>query len=143
MLTELAVERVEFACGRCWLEWSADYDIQHYRDEVGDDWEYVYRDGVPVASPYTPAGAPPCPRCGRRWVGRIVARRTIPTPPGAAHTPRLKIIDRSSHRSERHGAPLLGADAHVQPEPLGPPPDEEASFDDTTLRDDWRRDVTG
>jgi hypothetical protein len=126
VITEMAVERVEFTCGRCWHEWSADYDVQQYRDEQGGQWEYFSRDGTPVPSPYTPAGAPPCPICGRRWVGRILARRPVPMPPGATHTPRLQITDASGHRSERHGARLLGSAAHVQPEPLGPPAEESS-----------------
>jgi hypothetical protein len=125
MITEMALERVEFTCGKCWYQWSVDYDVQHYRDEQGG-WEYFSRDGLPVVSPYTPAGAVPCPACGRRWVGRLLARRPIPAPPGPAGTPRQTILDAAAHRSERHGAPLLGATAHSQPEQLGSP-DERAA----------------
>lgn len=116
MITELAVERVEFTCGHCWHKWSVDYDVQHYRDENGDEWEYFTRDGDGVASPYEPQGAPPCPICGRRWVGRLAARRPIPVPPGPDGVPRLRITapgDR--HRADRHAAPPLEADAHEQP----------------------------
>lgn len=124
MIIELAVERAEFTCGHCWHQWSLDYDVQHYRDdEDGREWEYFSRDGIPVDSPYTPAGAPPCPECGRHWVGRILARRLIPIPPGGQGTPRHAIADLSAHRPERHGAPLLAAHGHAQPEQLGPPPD--------------------
>ncbi|POX42831.1 hypothetical protein C3486_02795 [Streptomyces sp. Ru73] len=122
MIIELAVERVQFTCGHCWHEWSTDYDVQQYKDAENGEWEYFSRDGVAVASPYTPAGAPPCPQCGRRWVGRIIARRPIPPPPGPAGTPRQRIAGTAGHRPERHGAPLLGADAHAQPGKL-PPPD--------------------
>ncbi|MEU2231475.1 hypothetical protein [Streptomyces vietnamensis] len=121
MITELALERVQFTCGHCWHEWSTDYDVQQYRDDQGGDWEYFSRDGVAVPSPYTPAGAAPCPRCGRRWVGRILARRRIPTVPGPADTPRESIVDAPGHRPERYGAPLLGASAHNQPQQFGPP----------------------
>jgi hypothetical protein len=122
MITELAVERVEFACGHCWHQWSVDFDVQQWRDEEnGEEWEYFSRDGIPAASPYTPAGAVPCPACGRHWVGRIVARRPVALPPGPEQTPRHQILDAAEHRSERSGAPLLGAEAHTQPEQLGPP----------------------
>ncbi|MEV6210738.1 hypothetical protein [Kitasatospora sp. NPDC051914] len=110
---------MEFTCGHCWHQWSCDYDVQHYRDDGGSDWEYFSRDGIAVDSPYTPAGAPPCPRCGRHWVGRLLARRLIPTPPGPAGTPRRHVA--AGHRPERHGAPQLAAQAHAQPEQPGPP----------------------
>jgi hypothetical protein len=116
MIIELAVERVEFTCGHCWHRWSLDYDVQYYQDEHGQDWEYFYRDGIGVISPYTPDGAPPCPRCGRRWVGHLLARRPVPLPPGSAGTPRHKVTDLTDNRPERHAAPLLGAAAHQQPE---------------------------
>ncbi|THA46371.1 hypothetical protein [Streptomyces sp. A1136] len=127
MITELAVERVAFACGGCWNEWSTDYDVQHYRDADGRHWEYFSCDGVPVPSPYTPRGAVPCPRCGRRWVGRVLARRIVPRPPGETDTPREEILSHAGHRPERHGARPLGASAHSQPEQPGPPPHEVAA----------------
>ncbi|WP_261800909.1 hypothetical protein [Streptomyces sp. PBH53] len=64
MITEVAVERVEFTCGSCWHRWSVDYDVQRYRDDSGQEWEYFYRDNVAVPDPYTPAGAPACEHCG-------------------------------------------------------------------------------
>ncbi|MGW0390493.1 hypothetical protein ACWDYJ_06245 [Streptomyces sp. NPDC003042] len=121
MITALALERVEFTCGRCWHDWSIDYDVQQYSDDGGGTWEYFSCDGIAVPSPYTPAGASPCPVCGRHWVGRLLARRLIPAAPGAADTPREKITDAARHRPERRGAPLLGSAAHAQPEQLGPP----------------------
>lgn len=103
VITELAVERVEFTCGHCWNQWSLDYDIQRYRNGEGGDWEYFSRDGIAVASLYTPAGALPCPVCGRRWVGRILARRPILSPPGPTGTPRQSVTDGEGHRSCRGG----------------------------------------
>ncbi|PZT70694.1 hypothetical protein DN402_33365 [Streptomyces sp. SW4] len=115
MITELAVERVEFTCGHCWHKWSVDYDVQSYRDEQGQEWEYFTRDGHPVPSPYDAAGAPPCPLCGRRWVGRLAARRPVPVAPGAADAPRYRISVPGEHRPDRRTAPPLEADAHDQP----------------------------
>ncbi|MFE0332232.1 hypothetical protein ACFW08_36635 [Streptomyces sp. NPDC058960] len=115
MITELAVERVEFTCGSCWHRWSVDYDVQRSTDGHGDEWEYFYRDNTPVPSPYTLEGAPPCVHCGRRWVGRLVARRPVPLP-GGADAPRSPVPGDGSHRPERHDAPMLPADAHSQPE---------------------------
>jgi hypothetical protein len=119
VITELGVERVEFTCGRCWTEWSIDFDVQHYQNDDGD-WEYFSCDGVAAQSPYTPAGARPCPNCGHRWVGRVIARRSVPVPPGPAESPRQRIDDMGGHRPERHGAPLLGARSHTQPGQPGP-----------------------
>ncbi|MFI9819579.1 hypothetical protein ACIHFC_03735 [Streptomyces sp. NPDC052013] len=116
MITELAVERVEFTCGHCWHKWSADYDVQYYRDDNGDEWEYFTRDGIAVSSPYDLQGAPACPICGRHWVGRLIARRPVPVPPGTSGTPRSRItVPRDQHRTDRHTAPPLEADAHDQP----------------------------
>ncbi|MFJ9770355.1 hypothetical protein ACIRVF_03830 [Kitasatospora sp. NPDC101157] len=114
MITELALERVEFTCGHCWHQWSVDYDVQQYRDAAGNTWEYFSRDGNPIDSPYTPAGALPCPACGRHWVGRLAARRPIPAAPGPDGTPRQAVV--AGHRPERHGAPLLTAADHAQPQ---------------------------
>ncbi|MFI8194810.1 hypothetical protein ACIF8T_39990 [Streptomyces sp. NPDC085946] len=115
MITELAVERAEFTCGSCWHRWSVDYDVQRYRDDSGDEWEYFYRDNTPVDSPYTPQGAPPCEHCGRRWVGRLVARRPVPLS-GDIEAPRSRIPAGGGHRPERHFAPMLHAAGHLQPE---------------------------
>jgi hypothetical protein len=114
VITELAVERVEFTCGHCWHRWSADYDVQRYVDDRGREWESFYRDNVGVASPYTPEGAPPCPHCARRWVGRLVARRPVPLP-GGPDVPRSRVPDTGEHRPERHSAPLLSAADHRRP----------------------------
>jgi hypothetical protein len=114
VITELAVERVEFTCGACWHRWSVDYDAQRYLDGRGDEWEYFYRDNTAVPSPYTPEGAPPCAHCGRRWVGRLVARRPVPLS-GAPEAPRSLVPTEGVHRPERHTAPLLEAGGHPQP----------------------------
>ncbi|MDH6125668.1 hypothetical protein [Kitasatospora sp. GP82] len=116
MITELAVERVEFTCGHCWHSWSADYDVQHYRDEEGNDWEYFSHDGIPVASPYSPDGAPACPGCHRHWVGHLTARRLVPLPDEEPTRPRTGVIgDPAQHRPERHAAPQLSGTSHQQP----------------------------
>jgi len=84
MITELAVERVEFTCGHCWHGWSAEYDVLRHRDEDGTEHEQFSRDGIPVASPYSADGAPACPSCHRHWVGHLADRRVVPIPEGAA-----------------------------------------------------------
>ena len=119
MITELAVERVEFTCGTCWHHWSVDYDVQRNMDGRGEEWEYFYRDNTAVPSPYTPEGAPPCEHCGRHWVGHLVARRPVPLP-GTSDAPRSRIPPEGLHRPERLLAPLLGADGHPQPPRDGP-----------------------
>ncbi|WP_051970710.1 hypothetical protein [Kitasatospora azatica] len=90
MITERAVEHVEFTCGHCWHQWSADYEVQHYRDEDGSDWENFSHDGVPAGSPYSTEGAPACPECHRHWVGHLTSRHLLPLSvdprhPTAAH----------------------------------------------------------
>ncbi|MFH8386731.1 hypothetical protein ACH4E7_38395 [Kitasatospora sp. NPDC018058] len=105
MVTELALERVEFTCGHCWHQWSTGYEAQHYCDDDGRDREYFVRGGTPVDSPYTPEGALPCPECERPWVGHLLARRLIPTPLGLHGTPRQPIADVAGHRPDRHARP--------------------------------------
>ena len=117
MITELAVERVEFTCGQCWHHWSVDYDVQHYRDDDGTDWEYFSHDGIGAASPYTPDGGVPCPQCGRHWVGHLVARRLVPLAGSPGASPRHRIPDRESHRPERHEAPLLSGTLRPEAHP--------------------------
>ncbi|MET9909386.1 hypothetical protein ABZZ74_21705 [Streptomyces sp. NPDC006476] len=116
MITELAVERVEFTCGSCWHRWSVDYDVQRWRDALDAEWEVFYRDNTAVPSPYTPQGAPPCAHCGRHWVGRLVARRPVPLP-GDDEAPRSRVLAEGGHRPERHTAPMLHAADHPQPQP--------------------------
>lgn len=72
-------------------------------------------DNTAVPSPYRPS-APPCEHCGRRWVGRLVARRPVPLP-GDAEAPRSCVPAQGGHRPERHTAPMLHAAGHPQPQP--------------------------
>ncbi|MBC2868562.1 hypothetical protein [Streptomyces mexicanus] len=125
MITELAVERVEFTCGSCWHRWSVDYDVQRYQDALDAEWEVFYRDNMVVPSPYTPQGAPPCEHCGRRWVGRLVARRPVPLPD--AEGPRSRVPAEGGHRPERHTAPMLHAAGHPQPHARTGQPSTETS----------------
>ncbi|MFF7353861.1 hypothetical protein ACFZA1_14580 [Streptomyces filipinensis] len=126
MITELAVERVEFTCGSCWHRWSVDYDVQRYRDALDAEWEVFYRDNAGVPSPYTPQGAPPCEHCGRRWVGRLVARRPVPLP-GDAEAPRSHVLAQGADRPERHTAPMLHSAGHPQPQTGAAPPSTKPS----------------
>ncbi|MER6978467.1 hypothetical protein [Streptomyces carpinensis] len=126
MITQLAVERVEFACGSCWHRWSVDYDVQRYRDALDAEWEVFYRDNTAVASPYTPQGAPPCEHCGRRWVGRLVARRPVPLP-GGTGAPRSPVPAEGGHRPERHTAQMLHAAGPPQPPSQADQPPTELS----------------
>lgn len=81
MITDIAVERVEFCCPEShWLS-VVDYDVVLYVDADGDTWEFFSVNGVPTPSPYTVDGAPLCPVCHRAMTGSPVARRFIPVPP--------------------------------------------------------------
>jgi hypothetical protein len=110
MITEIAVERVEFRCPESHWCAQADYDLVLYQDAVGDIWELYSLDGVPTPSPYTVDGAPFCPECHRAVVGRPVARRFVPTPgedgrpPGR---PGRSVGDLGRYRDEREDLPLL------------------------------------
>jgi hypothetical protein len=88
MITDIAVERVEFRCPEGHWESCVDYDVVLYVDAEGDTWEFYSVDGVPTPSPYYIDGAPFCPVCHRAVRGRPAARRVIPVPPGAPGTPR-------------------------------------------------------
>jgi hypothetical protein len=81
MITDIAVEEVEFRCRESHWQDCAEYDVVFYTDAEGDTWEFYSLDGVPVMSPYTVDGAPLCPVCRRTVPGRPVARRVIPVPP--------------------------------------------------------------
>ncbi|WP_458088603.1 hypothetical protein [Streptomyces spinosirectus] len=95
-----------------------DYDVQRFRDALDAEWEVFYRDNTAVVSPYTLRGAPPCEHCGRRGVGRLLARRPVPLP-GDAETPRSRVPAAGGHRPERHTAQMLHAAGHPQPHPGG------------------------
>ena len=115
------MERLEFTCGHCWRQWSVDFDVQRHTGSDSAEWEYFALDGHPAESPYTPRGALPCPGCGRHWVGRLLARRPVPVPPGPGGTPREAVTDPVGHRRERRHAPMLAARDHRQPVQPGPP----------------------
>jgi hypothetical protein len=113
---ELAVERVEFICGRCQHRWLVDYDVQHCEDDAGMVWEYFAHDGMRDLSPYTLEGAQPCPNCGRLCVGRLAARRDVPLPPVSTTTePRYLVADSTTHRPDRQSVPPLPSHTARQP----------------------------
>lgn len=107
MITDIAVERVEFRCPDSHWQSMVDYDVVLYLDADGDTWEFFSVDGVPTPSPYTIDGARFCPVCHRAVPGKPVARRFIPVPPGDDRTPRQAVSDPEKHRAERHDLPLL------------------------------------
>ncbi|GAA2230834.1 hypothetical protein GCM10010104_25660 [Streptomyces indiaensis] len=53
------------------------------------EWEVFYRDNTAALLPVPPQGPPLCEHCGRRWVGRLMARRPLPLP-GDAEAPRSR-----------------------------------------------------
>ncbi|GHB49046.1 hypothetical protein GCM10010377_45030 [Streptomyces viridiviolaceus] len=69
MITELAVERLEFTCGQQ-VERRLRRAVLPRRER--DEWEYFGLDGHGVPSLYDPEGAPPCPICGGCWVGNLI-----------------------------------------------------------------------
>ena len=107
MITDIAVERVEFRCPDSHWQSMVDYDVVLYLDADGDTWEFFSVDGVPTPSPYPIDGARFCPVCHRAVPGKPVARRFIPVPPGDDRTPRQAVSAPEKHRAERHGLPLL------------------------------------
>ncbi|MFF7892354.1 hypothetical protein ACFZDI_10600 [Streptomyces sp. NPDC007907] len=86
------------------------------------EWEVFYRDNTAALLPVPPQGPPLYEHCGRRWVGRLMARRPLPLP-GDAEAPRSRSRSRSrvpaegGHRPKRHTAPTLHAAGHPQPQP--------------------------
>ena len=106
MLTDIAVERVEFRCPESHWQSIVDYDVVTYADADGDEFEFYSKDGVPTLSPYTIDGAPLCPVCHRAVVGTPVARRLIPVPPGDDRRPRHRVSNGKAHRAQRRIVPL-------------------------------------
>ncbi len=109
MITDIAVERVEFRCPESHWQSDVDYDVVTYADADGAEFEFYSTDGVPTLSPYTIDGAPLCPVCHRALVGTPVARRLIPVPPGDDGRPRQPVSDGETHRAQRRNVPLLPA----------------------------------
>ena len=62
MITDIAVEEVEFRYAQSHWRDRAEYDVVSYTDAEGGNWDFYSLDGVPVLSPYTVDGAPIC-RC--------------------------------------------------------------------------------
>lgn len=107
MITDIAVERVEFRCPESHWRSVVDYDVVTYTDADGADIEFYSKDGVPALSPYTVGGAPLCPVCHRAVVGTPIARRLIPVPPGDDRRPRQRVFNGEAHRAQRRNVPLL------------------------------------
>jgi hypothetical protein len=107
VITDIAVERVEFRCPESHWQSVADYDVVTYADTDGAEFEFYSKDGVPTLSPYTIDGAPLCPVCHRAVVGAPVARRLIPVPPGDDGRPRQPMSDVETRRAQRWDMPLL------------------------------------
>ena len=115
MITDIAVERVEFRCPESHWQCVVDYDVVLHVDAEGDVWEFFSVDGVPTPSPYTVDGAPICPICHRVVVGTPVARRFIPVPPGDDRRPRQPVSDLETRRAQRDHVPLLSGTSTSYP----------------------------
>lgn len=106
MISDIAVERVEFRCPESHWHSVADFDVVFYVDPEGGTWEFYSVDGVPSPSPYTLDGAPLCPVCARAVPGRLIARRLIPVPPGDDSRPRSAGPDPENRQAQRRDVPL-------------------------------------
>lgn len=115
MITDIAVERVEFRCPDSHWQSVVDYDVVVYVDADGATWEFFSVNGVLTPSPYTIDGAPLCPVCHRAVPGNPVARRFISVPPGDDRRPRRRVSDPEVHRAERHKVPLLSGTSTPYP----------------------------
>ncbi|WP_214370007.1 hypothetical protein [Pseudonocardia sp. H11422] len=80
MISEIALDTVEFRCPWAHPGSSGEYHVVHYEDAEGGDYEFFSVRGVPVPSPYTLDGAPVCPDCGVLVPGRLIARRYLEMP---------------------------------------------------------------
>ena len=128
MITDIAVERVEFRCPESHWQSVVDYDVVLYVDADGTTWEFFSVDGVSAPSPYTADGAPLCPICHRVVVGTPVARRYIPVPPGDDRTPRQPVSDLETHRAQRRDMPLLSGAPTPTPNPSADPDPQGAQI---------------
>jgi hypothetical protein len=115
VITDIAVERVEFRCPDSHWQSVVDYDVVVYVDADGATWEFFSVNGVLTPSPYTIDGAPLCPVCHRAVPGNPVARRFIPVPPGDDRGPRRRVADPEIHSGR--AAPGAVAVRHVNPLP--------------------------
>jgi hypothetical protein len=121
MITDIAVERVEFRCPESHWQSVVDYDVVLYVDAEGDTWQFFSVDGVPTLSPYTVDGAPLCPICHRVVVGAPVARRFIPVPPGDDRRPRQLASDPKTQRAQWRDVPLLPSTSTSMPDQSAAP----------------------
>jgi hypothetical protein len=128
VITDIAVERVEFRCPESHWQSVVDYDVVLYLDADGTAWEFFSVDGVSTPSPYTVDGAPFCPICHRVVVGTPVARRDIPVPPGDGRTPRQPVSDLEAHRAQRRDMPLLPGALTPTPNPSADPDPQGAQI---------------
>ncbi|MBY8889448.1 hypothetical protein K7472_32120 [Streptomyces sp. PTM05] len=74
-MVEREVELIEFICPRCAHRWTRAYDLVHCESPSGEVRDYYGLGGLFVVSPYSPEGAPSCPVCAWRAVGRRAAAR--------------------------------------------------------------------
>jgi ribosomal protein S27AE len=114
MLVETAVERYKFVCGRCGYTWTADYDVQYLRDDVGATIAFYRLDGVPVPPPTS--GEITCPNCGTMGVAVIPeARRDSPPAHLDSDEPRQRVSTTPDQR--RASVPHLPAVVSTGTEP--------------------------
>jgi hypothetical protein len=116
VITDIAVERVEFRCPESHWKSVVDYDVVLYVDAEGDTWEFFSVDGVSTPSPYTVDGAPLCPICHRVVIGTPLARRFIPVPPGDDRRPRQPVSDLETQRAQWRDVPLLPGTSTFEPD---------------------------
>ncbi len=74
MVVEEDVGVVEFVCPGCRYRWRRSYALVHCEYLSGEVRDYFSLAGERVASPYSPDGAPTCPKCAERAVGRPAPR---------------------------------------------------------------------
>lgn len=79
MVVDAWADLVGFACERCDHRWTRHYDLLQSRSANGVEGEYFSVAGVGVPSPYSAAGACPCPECGWRVAGALESRRSADT----------------------------------------------------------------
>jgi hypothetical protein len=114
VITDIAVERVEFRCPDSHWQSVVDYDVVVYVDADGATWEFFSVNGVLTPSPYTIDGAPLCPVCHRAVPGNPVAALH---PSTAWRRPRTTTARLRSENTSGRAAPGAVAVRHVNPLP--------------------------